>query len=177
MASQARSVLQLCAVQARLALHRADIPAARRELVSAQELRPLLTYAIPHLSIQFRIELLRVHLALSDLAGARTLMREIDEILKRRPSMGTLADEADELRSRLSRLHGADSPGASPLTAAELRVLPLLTTHLTAPEIAAELSVSIHTVKSQQASLYRKLGTSSRSQAITRARQLGLLEG
>jgi ATP/maltotriose-dependent transcriptional regulator MalT len=42
-------------------------------------------------------------------------------------------------------------------------------------EIAAELSV--HTIKSQQASLYRKLGTSSRSQAVARARQLGLLEG
>jgi LuxR family transcriptional regulator, maltose regulon positive regulatory protein len=39
------------------------------------------------------------------------------------------------------------------------------------------LFVSVHTVKSQQASLYRKLGTSSRSQAISRARQLGLLEG
>ena len=167
----------LCAVQARLALHRGDIPAARRELVSAQELRPLLTYAIPHLSIQFRIELLRVHLGLSDLAGARTLMREIDELLKRRPNMGILVDEAEELRSRLSRLHGAESPGASALTGAELRVLPLLATHLTAPEMAAELFVSVHTVKSQQASLYRKLGTSSRSQAVARARQLGLLEG
>jgi LuxR family transcriptional regulator, maltose regulon positive regulatory protein len=44
-------------------------------------------------------------------------------------------------------------------------------------EMAAELSVSVHTVKSQQASLYRKLGTSSRSQAVTLARELGLLEG
>jgi LuxR family transcriptional regulator, maltose regulon positive regulatory protein len=48
---------------------------------------------------------------------------------------------------------------------------------LTSAEIASELFVSVHTVKSQQASLYRKLGTSSRSQAISRARQLGLLEG
>jgi ATP/maltotriose-dependent transcriptional regulator MalT len=70
-----------------------------------------------------------------------------------------------------------DSPGASALTAAELRVLPLLASHLPAPEIAAELFVSVHTVKSQQASLYRKLGASSRSQAVSRARQLGLLEG
>ena len=55
--------------------------------------------------------------------------------------------------------------------------MPLLATHLTSAEIAAELFVSLHTVKSQQASLYRKLGTSSRSQPISRARQLGLLEG
>jgi LuxR family maltose regulon positive regulatory protein len=44
-------------------------------------------------------------------------------------------------------------------------------------EIAAELFVSVHTVKSQQASLFRKLGTSSRSQAVARPRRLGLLEG
>ena len=58
-ASHGRSVLHraglekyslLCAVQGRLALHRGDIPAARRELASAQELRPLLTYAIPHVA-------------------------------------------------------------------------------------------------------------------------------
>jgi len=34
-----------------------------------------------------------------------------------------------------------------------------------------------HTVKSQAFSMYRKLGVASRSQAVTRARELGLLEG
>jgi hypothetical protein len=57
-----------------------------------------LTYALPHLAIQFRIELIRVHLALSDLAGARTLMREVDELLERRPRMGILVGEAEALR-------------------------------------------------------------------------------
>jgi LuxR family maltose regulon positive regulatory protein len=165
------------AVQARTALHRGDVPAARRDLIKALRLRPLLTYAQPHWAVQLRIALIRVHLALDDLAGARTIMREIDEIFKRRPDLGTLAEEAEALRAQLSRQRSAASPGASALTAAELRVLPLLATHLTAPEMAAELFVSVHTVKSQQASLYRKLGTSTRSQAITRARQLGLLGG
>ena len=165
------------AVQARTALHRGDVPAARRDLIKALRLRPLLTYAQPHWAVQLRIALIRVHLALDDLAGARTIMREIDEIFKRRPDLGTLAEEAEALRARLSRQRSAASPGASALTAAELRVLPLLATHLTAPEMAAELFVSVHTVKSQQASLYRKLGTSTRSQAVARARQLGLLEG
>jgi hypothetical protein len=44
-------------------------------------------------------------------------------------------------------------------------------------EIAAELFLSPHTIKSHQMSLYRNLGTSSRSQAVARARELGLLEG
>ena len=186
LASQARSVLQragleryslLCAVQARLAVHRGDIPAARRELISAQELRPLLTYALPHLAIQFRIELIRVHLALSDLAGARTLMREVDELLKRRPSMGVLVREAEALRARLSAERGSAGPGASALTAAELRLLPLLATHMSFPEIGAEMFLSPHTVKSQAMSIYRKLGASSRNQAVTHSRELGLLEG
>ena len=72
---------------------------------------------------------------------------------------------------------GAAAPGASSLTAAELRLLPLLTTHMSFPEIAEELSLSHHTVKSQAYSLYRKLGATSRSQAVSRSRQLMLLEG
>jgi LuxR family transcriptional regulator, maltose regulon positive regulatory protein len=72
---------------------------------------------------------------------------------------------------------GPSAPGASSLTAAELRLLPLLSTHLSFPEIAAEMFLSPHTIKSQANSLYRKLGASPRSQAVTRARELGLLEG
>jgi LuxR family maltose regulon positive regulatory protein len=185
LASQARSILDwagvekyslLCAVQARLALHRDDAAAARRELLSVQELRPSLTYASPHLAIPVRVELIRVHLALSDLAGARTLMREVDELLERRPDMGTLVGQAEALRARLSAERGPGGPRATALTAAELRLLPLLSTHLTASEIAAELFLSPHTIKSQMQSTYRKLAASTRNQAITRARELGLLE-
>jgi LuxR family maltose regulon positive regulatory protein len=165
------------AVQARIALHRGDVPAARRELITALRLRLLLTYAQPHWAIQLRIALLRVHLALSDLAGARTLMEEIDEILNRRPGLGALADQAEALRSQLGQAVGSGAPGASALTAAELRLLPLLSTHLTVPEIAAELVLSPHTIKSQMKSIYRKLDAANRHQAVTRARGLGLLEG
>ena len=167
----------ICAVQARVALHRGDAQAARQELVSAQRVRPLLTYAVPHLAVQARIELTRVHFALGDLAGARTLMQEIDQLLKRRPGLGTLAGEAEVLRARLAQERGSSVPGSSALTAAELRLLPLLCTHLSFPEISQELFLSPHTVKSEMKSVYRKLGVSSRSQAVTRARELGLLEG
>jgi LuxR family transcriptional regulator, maltose regulon positive regulatory protein len=165
------------AVQARAAVHRGDVPAARQHLVNAQRARPLLTYAIPHVAVQARIELTRVHLALADLAGARTLMREIDELLRRRPGLGTLAGAAEALRAQLSRERGPSRPGASALTTAELRLLPLLSTHLPFPQIGEALFVSRHTVKSQANSIYRKLGASTRSQAVARARELGLLEG
>ena len=167
----------VCAVQARTAIHRGDVSAARRELVCAQRLRPLLTYALPYFAVQARIELARVHLALADLAGAKTLMREVDEVLRRRPGLGNLAGEARALRARLSEERGSNAPGASALTAAELRLLPLLATHLSFPEIAGELFLSPNTIKSQAISIYRKLGASSRSQAVARSRELGLLEG
>jgi LuxR family transcriptional regulator, maltose regulon positive regulatory protein len=167
----------VCAVQARTAVHRADVPAARRELVSAQRLRPLLTYALPHLAVQARIELARAHIALADPAGARTLMREIDELLRRRPGLGNLAGEAEALRTRLANERGSSAPGASALTIAELRLLPMLSTHLSVPEIAGKMFLSRHTIKSEANSIYRKLGASTRSQAVTRSRELGLLEG
>ena len=95
LARQARTVLRqagidesyatplVCAVHARAALHRGDAPAARQELVGAQRARALLTYAMPQLAVQARIQLAHVHLALTDVPGARTLMREIDELLRR----------------------------------------------------------------------------------------------
>ena len=150
------------AVRARVALHRADVPAARRELFDALRLRHLLTYAHPHWAVQFRIAPIRVHLALHDVAGARTLMREIDEILKRRPGLGTLVDEADALRAQLAQQRGSSVPGASTLTAAELRLLPLLSTHLSVPEIAAELFLSTRTVEWHLRKVFAKLGITSR---------------
>jgi LuxR family transcriptional regulator, maltose regulon positive regulatory protein len=59
----------------------------------------------------------------------------------------------------------------------ELRVLPLLSTHLSFPEIGAELFLSRNTIKSTVHSIYRKLGASSRSQAVSRSRERGLLAG
>ena len=188
-ADQARAVLHrarreesfvtplVCAVQARTALHRGDIPAARQELISAQRMRHELTYALPHFAVQARIGLARACIALTDLAGARTLTREIDELLRRRPGLGTLVGEAETLRAQLSKLRGPDAPGASALTAAELRLLPMLATHLSFPQIAGQMSLSRHTVKAEATSIYRKLGASSRDQAVMRARDLGLLDG
>ena len=117
-----------------------------------------MTYALPYFAVQVRLELSRGRLALADIAGARTLIREVDELLMRRPGLGTLAGEAEALRARLSKEPGSSIAGASALTAAELRVLPLLATHLSFPEIAAELFLSPHTVKSHAVSAYRKLG-------------------
>ena len=53
----------------------------------------------------------------------------------------------------------------------------MLATHMSFPEIGEEIFLSRNTIKSQAYSIYRKLGISSRHQAVTQARELGLLEG
>ena len=67
--------------------------------------------------------------------------------------------------------------GASPLSPAELRLLPYLQTHLTFREIGERLFVSRNTISSEVGSIYRKLGVSSRSDAVQQATAIGLLGG
>ena len=66
--------------------------------------------------------------------------------------------------------------GSSSLTAAELRVLPLLPTYLSFQEIADRLLISRNTVKTHAMSIYGKLWATSRGEAVERAVEIGLLE-
>jgi LuxR family maltose regulon positive regulatory protein len=71
---------------------------------------------------------------------------------------------------------GIDPPRViDQLTDSETRVLRYLPTHLTAPEIASELFLSVNTVSTHTHHLYAKLGVHSRHEAVDRARALGLL--
>ena len=100
----------------------------------------------------------------------------MSEVLTLRPGLGVFAGETDNLRTELAQAR-LFAPGASALTGAEIRLLPMLSTHLSFRQIAGEMFLSPNTIKSQAISIYRKLGASSRSQAVTRSRELGLLEG
>jgi LuxR family transcriptional regulator, maltose regulon positive regulatory protein len=157
----------------RAALHRGDISKARFYLGRAARLRPLLTYALPVVSVQALLELARCYLTLADPAGAAAILHQVHDILQQRPDLGVLTKLAGQLQSQLGKT-GAIAVGASSLTAAELRLLPLLSTHLSYREIGERLYVSSHTVKTQAYSAYRKLGASSRSEAVTRVHELGL---
>ena len=157
----------------RAALHRGDTSEARLCLGRAARLRPLLTYALPVVSLQALLELARCYLTLADPAGAAAVLRQVHDILQQRPDLGILPRLADQLQSQLGKTK-AIAVGASSLTAAELRLLPLLSTHLSFREIGERLYVSSHTVKTQAYSAYRKLGASSRSEAVARVHELGL---
>jgi LuxR family maltose regulon positive regulatory protein len=82
----------------------------------------------------------------------------------------------------LTRELGAPSAGSAavatmeePLSGAELRVLRLLPTALTYREIGAELYLSLNTVRTHAGRVRRKLGASTRDEAVSRARERGLL--
>jgi LuxR family maltose regulon positive regulatory protein len=158
---------------ARAALHRGDIPKARYYVGRAARLRPLLTYALPVVSVQALLELARAYIALADPGGSAAVLGQAQEILQQRPDLGVLPKLAEDLRAKLAKIQ-AVAVGASSLTAAELRLLPLLSTHLSFREIGERLHLSSNTVKTQAYSVYRKLGVSSRSGAVTRTRELGL---
>jgi LuxR family transcriptional regulator, maltose regulon positive regulatory protein len=168
--------LVLCAAGARVAIHHGTRDQAEQDLARAQQLRPQATHALPYYAVQARLELTRAYLAMGDRATARRVLGEVDELLRWRPDLGALPEQAGQLRSQLDHARG-EVIGAASLTTAELRLVPLLATHLSFREMGRQLYVSQHTVKTQAMSIYRKLGASSRSQAVQRMQKIGLLTG
>jgi LuxR family transcriptional regulator, maltose regulon positive regulatory protein len=104
----------------------------------------------------------------------------VRELLERHPRHRTA--HATLLATILGVLDGAaptSDAGASrlddPLSEAELRVLRYLPSNLSASEIANELFVSANTVRTHLRHIYLKLDAHTRSEAVARARELGLV--
>jgi LuxR family maltose regulon positive regulatory protein len=162
---------------ARLAVHRGDLHGARRELADALRTRSRVTWVLPHLAVRLRLQLARVCLSVADPATARELLAEIEDVRAHRPALGSLLDEVEVLRDTLDGSRRVEKNGALPLSPAELRLLPHLQTHLTVDQIAQRLFLSSHTVKTEVKAIYRKLGVSSRNDAVHRATAIGLPGG
>ncbi|HWL48740.1 MAG TPA: LuxR C-terminal-related transcriptional regulator [Acidimicrobiia bacterium] len=163
------------AAAARLAWRNGDHEESARHLSHAMRIRMSCTITLPWLSVRSRLQLAKVHWTMGETNTARQLLVEIVEIMEDRPDLGVLADEVSDFRAIFTSSAGAT--GGSPLSPAELRVLPYLQTHLTFPEIGERLFVSRNTIKSEVTSIYRKLGASSRSEAVQQATAIGLLGG
>jgi LuxR family maltose regulon positive regulatory protein len=162
--------------RARVAQRQGDSRRLAEYVAGVQAQRPKLTPAIPWLSALTQLQLTRIHIASGDSAGARTILRDVNNLLRERPDLGIVGDEAKRLAEQVRTLP-TTMASATTLTAAELWLLPLLPTHLSFPEIGARLFLSRHTVKTQAISMYRKLDVSSRGEAVARAREIGLLDG
>lgn len=123
------------------------------------------------LGAQIALILAEVALEGDDLPRAHRWLLEAGEVLDRWSAPG-LARRAQELERRLH-----ERAVMEPVSVAEQRVLELLATYLTVPEIATRLALSPNTVASHVSSLHRKLGATSRSATVERAIELGLLAG
>ncbi len=109
-----------------------------------------------------------------DRGDQAVLAAKIRNLLPAEPPEGPPAEP--KLGAPEGSLRPADSFRlVDPLSKTEIRVLRYLPTNLSAPEIARELSLSVHTVRTHVRHLFAKLGTHSRTEAVERARDLGLL--
>ena len=119
--------------------------------------------------------LARSALALNDGATARRHLAAARSAAALEPLAAGLIQRLEETEQQLSA--GAMTSLLTPLTPAELRVLPHLATHLSLQEIGEVLTLSRNTAKSHSVAIYRKLGVTSRAEAVAEARRLGLLDG
>jgi LuxR family transcriptional regulator, maltose regulon positive regulatory protein len=113
--------------------------------------------------------------ARGDLRGARARVEQTRELIEGFADAGVLPALLEHADWTLGSRPRRRVEAAAPLTERELVVLRLLPTRLSTQEISCELSVSVHTVRSQVQAIYRKLQASTRAEAVAHARQLGLL--
>ena len=148
---------------------------ARRDATQAAALLDRVVDFTPWFTAQVRLVLARTELRLSDfpaaraqLAGARRLVARIDGATALRAWLRAAESDLATYTQRSASLRAA-------LTPAELRVVQYLPTHLSFREIGELTALSANTVKTQANTAYRKLDACSRSDAVSRARELGLL--
>jgi LuxR family transcriptional regulator, maltose regulon positive regulatory protein len=110
-----------------------------------------------------------------DLPGARALADQARELVEQSTDPGMLPALLEQTEEMLGSRPRRPVQMAVPLTERELAVLRLLPTWLSTREIGRELYVSPNTVRSHVQAIYRKLQVNSRAEAVTQARQLGLL--
>lgn len=148
-------------------LERGDHTAATRELENVRRLRPQL-HAARWVDADLALRCADISLDLGDRPGAVEFAQVADDALQGYPDAGALPARLQRLEERI-RL-GEDFG----LTAAELRLIHFLSTHLSLQEIADRLHLSRPTVKTHVASIYSKLGVQTRSQAVEIIVQLRL---
>ena len=148
---------------------------ARVTLGTARRLTGQVRQIAPWFAVAGPLVQARAALLLGDAGLARTLFEQARGHMGA-DLAGTVLD--DFVTATQSLLHDVHAEGIAPdtLTPAELRVLQYLPSRLSFPEIGAHLFVSQNTVKTHTLAIYRKLGASSRTEAVDRARTLGLVE-
>jgi LuxR family transcriptional regulator, maltose regulon positive regulatory protein len=119
------------------------------------------------------VALARASARLGDVPGATLMLGEASRVFELTPDATVLGDWIAE--TALS-IEVVSASAIRDLTPAEMHILQYLPTHLSFPQIAGQVFVSPNTVKTQAQSVYRKLGVTSRREAVEQARAAGLLD-
>jgi LuxR family maltose regulon positive regulatory protein len=171
LASAAPSAL-VFAASAFVRAQRGRVEEARADLREAARLAQELVDYAPWFDAELRLLMGRAALRLCDAGEAERRLDEAARVLRALPEAVVAAEWLADVREGLE----AFAAGQGALTTAELRILGYLPTHLSFREIAERTFVSGNTVKTQANAVYRKLDVSCRSDAVARARALGLLD-
>jgi LuxR family maltose regulon positive regulatory protein len=154
---------------------RGRLEEAKEELESGLSARRRLPGLSPWPTLIGLLALAQVHAARGDRAGGRAVLAEARAILEAFPDAGIFP----ELLERQERMLRAREPREGQLngelTERELDVLRFLVGELSTRQIAQSLYVAPSTVRTQVKSIYRKLGVSSRTEAVEEAHLRGLI--
>jgi LuxR family maltose regulon positive regulatory protein len=161
------------AVAALVGGHTGHLERAATDLRQALKLLEQIEEGAAWHTIETRIVLARTALRLDDPALASQMLEEGRRLMRQLPDGGLLGEWIDHAEAAVATVSAS---GVTNLTPAELRVLQHMPTHLSIAEIAETIFVSSNTVKTQAHGIYRKLGVSSRREAVDEARRLGLID-
>lgn len=170
LASSAHCITALALVQAL----RHD-PQAPTTLATARRLTVRLGDIAPWFEVCGRLIQAKAATALGERSLATQLVHEARARMTADLQDTLAQDLLDDTEASLVALQ-VDGVFVPALTGAEMRVLQFLPSHLQLPQIGEHLFVTQNTVKTHVGAIYRKLGVTSRTQAVERARELGLLE-
>ena len=163
------------AASAAVRAHQGRVDEAKHDLRRGVELLAVLGDYIPWYGADARILLAHASLWLADVVAARTLLAEASRLARKTPGAVIFSSWFEQAWAYMDTLAESSLSGPSSLTIAELRILRFLPSHRSFREIADQLGVSANTVKTQAHAVYRKLGAASRSEAVARALEAGLL--
>jgi LuxR family transcriptional regulator, maltose regulon positive regulatory protein len=161
------------AVSALVAAHTGQLERAASDLRRGLKLMDQLEEFGLWYVIEARVVLARTAVRLDDAPLASRLLGEARRLLRQLPDAPMLGKWIEGTAEAVETISAS---GVTDLTPAELRVLQYMPTHLSFSEIAAAIVVSANTVKTQAQGVYRKLGVSSRREAVEEARKLGLID-
>ncbi len=148
---------------------------ARRDAAAAAALLDGLTDFAPWLVAEVELVLARAELRLSDFPAAQARHAVARRLVARIDDAAVLRGWLRSIEADLAAYAQGSASLRAVLTPAELRVVQFLPTHLSFREIGERTALSANTVKTQANTAYRKLDARSRSDAVARARELGLL--